>query len=399
MTGRYLLLSLELLVQPWKWRRGKSRSQLQSSLKHWFDAECTLFGSGREALLALLRSLDFPKGSEIIIQGFTCVALPNAIHASGYTPVYADIDPTTLNLDPTAVQSAITPRTKAIICQHTFGIVADTKTLRTIADSHGLLFIEDCAHVLPDVTGPKSIGMLADALLLSFGRDKAVSGVAGGAVLTRRADLAEVLGIEEDLARELPLLSIKLLLLYPLLYAICKPLYRIGIGKGLLWLCAKLGVLPPVITVREKDGYQSPLLRKMPNACAALVLAQLKRFHTINNHRRKLTTLYLEASSRHHFQTPSGLSEHFPLQKFPIFVSDADQVRKRLKAKNIYLDDGWTGTVVCPRNANQAHADYVQGSCPNAESIARRILTLPTHPTMTEKQAKMLVAILSTFIS
>lgn len=365
-------------------------------MQEWFGSPAVIFGSGRDALLALLRSLPFETGSEIVIQGFTCVALPNAIHAAGFTPVFADIDPETLNIDIRALEGKITPRTKAVITQHTFGMLDDTKALKELCDRHGLLLIEDCAHILPDVAGPKSIGAYADYMMLSFGRDKAVSGITGGAIVARgNAAVLDALRDEETRARHMPLLCIKRLLWYPLLYFIAKPLYGIGIGKALLWLSAKARLLPPVLTGKEKCGYQSALLRKMPNACAALVTEEFRSFDRINGHRRKLTALYKEAALRHKWDMPTHVNDRFPLQKFPLYAEKADDIRATLKQKNIYLEDGWTGAAVCPRNVHLEAAGYVPGSCPNAERVARTVLTLPTHPTMTEKQAKKLITVLS----
>jgi dTDP-4-amino-4,6-dideoxygalactose transaminase len=136
---------------------------LKRELEKKFDGTTVLFGSGRESLLALLMSLDAKPEDEVILQGYTCVVVPNAIQAAGLVPVYVDIDQDTLNLSMDTVKEAITPKTRAIICQHTFGVPADTKALRTICDDHKIFFIEDCAHVLPDEKGPSEIGRLGNA--------------------------------------------------------------------------------------------------------------------------------------------------------------------------------------------------------------------------------------------
>jgi len=393
VTFPYLLQSIKQLCLFWNWKNGKERAWLRETLEHWFEARCSLFSSGREALLALLRNLSIEQGSEIIVQGFTCIALPNAIHAAGFTPVFTEIDPDTLNIDPVALEGKITPRTKAIIVQHTFGIVAGMQKLREIADRHGILLIEDCAHVLPDTTGPARIGKHGDFLMLSFGRDKAASGVSGGAIISKDSDIADALQREEDSATELSWCAIKRLLLYPCIYATTKPLYGIGIGKGLLMLASRFKALAPVITKKEKTGYQSTQLHRMPSALCALVRWEFKHFQKINDHRRMLSKKYKASASNWKF--PAGIDDHLPMQKFPLIVQDADGIRRKLKRKNIYLDDGWTGASVCPRNVDQEAAGYISGSCPKAERLSQQILVLPTHPTMTKKQADRLIKILS----
>lgn len=384
--------SWKIALLPWKWQKGSDRDALRERLSRGFSADCFLFGSGREGLLALFRALSLPKDSEVVIQGYTCVALPNAIHAAGLKPVYADCDADSLNLGVASVRKALSPRTKIVICQHTFGIPSDGLELRALCDERRLILLEDCAHVLPDVTGPKSVGAFGDFLMLSFGRDKAASGVSGGAILSRKREISARLLQTEEEAPECGMGTIARLLFYIHAYFKADLVYGSGIGKGILWLSGKLRLLVPVLTREEKHGHQSPLVRRMPNACATLALRELKKMHSVNNHRRVLTKFYLEAAQEHGWKFPASVTADLPLQKFPVFTEDADQIRTDLKKKNIHLDDGWTGAAVCPRSVDQAAAGYGAGTCPVAEKVARTILSLPTHPTMTEKQAMRLIA-------
>lgn len=398
MSVRYALKALWYLIRPWTWVHGREREEFRRTLAQWFDARCDLFFSGRQALLTLLKAWDAKQGSEVIIQGYTCVALPNAIHAAGYTPVFVDCDPDTLNIDLQALTGKISPRTKAIICQHTLGIPADTEALHNVAKKHDLLLIEDCAHVLPDVTGPKSIGTYADALMLSFGRDKAISGITGGALITKNPALRDAIDAQTEAQCNPPRTKVALLLLYAPLYLIARPLYGILVGKLLLFVAKKLGLLLPVLSENEKNGFQDSASYSMPNACAGLALMQLRKLHTLNNHRRVLTKLYLGAAKQHNWKIPKDIHADLPLQKFALYTENGDTVRKRLKKRHIYLEDGWTGAAVCPRSVDQEHAGYSAGSCPHAEKVDREILTLPTHPTMTKLQAEKLVKVLKALL-
>ncbi len=387
--------ALSLLFQPWRWNGRKDVDALRTALEAALGMRAACFATGREALCALLQALPLAQDDEVIVQGYTCIVVPNAVHAAGGTCVYVDIDPATLALDPDAVARSITPRTRAVICQHTFGIPADTERLRAVCDAHKLLLIEDCAHVFPDARGPAAIGRHADAVMFSFGRDKALSGVTGGAILTRDAALAERLRRREEAATHLPLLTVKRLLLYPLLYSLARPLYGIGVGKALLAAARSLRLLVPIVTRSEKDGSMPPTQHALPGACAALALAQLRRLDTINDHRRARTRQYLQACKDADWKPLDGVTPDLPLQKFPLFVRDADAVRRALKAQNIHLQDGWTGCVVCPEDANAAAAGYAPGSDLCAEQACTRILCLPTHPGTSEAQALTLLRRLS----
>jgi len=387
----FVLRTMALLLQPWKWKNGSEREALRAALAQHFHAECALFASGREGLLALLQSIGGQPGGEIIVQAFTCQVLPNAIGAAGMTPVYAEIEPATLNLDPADVERKLSPKTKAILCQHTFGIPADTHRLRALCDRYGLLLIEDCAHIIPDAAGPVSIGRDGDVILLSFGRDKAISGITGGAILSRKPDLSIKLRAKEGSASNFSLIRIKRLLLYPLVYSIARPLYGMGIGKVILVLARRIGALVPILTKAEKQGTMEPTVHRMPNACCALALAEFKHLKEVNDHRRSLSKLYLEECANRKLQILKSIHGDLPLQKFPLFVRGAEEIRRTLKKRNIHLHDGWTGCVICPPGSPLEEAHYVPGSDPKAESCAQMILSLPTHPTMTEKQAYLLL--------
>lgn len=395
VTRRYALATDALLLRPWNWKKTEHREALTRGIGEYFGGSAHLFASGREGLLALLRSLRFEHGAEIIIQGYTCVALPNAIHAAGYTPVYVDIAKETLNMDPAALAGRLSNRTRAVICQHTFGLPADTAALRALCDARKLVFIEDCAHVLPDAKGPAEIAARAHHLMLSFGRDKALSGIAGGAIVSRDAAVSAALSEEEEQATELSAGSVARLLAYPPLYHKANMVYGLfGAGKALLKSAQCTGVLPPVITLQEKRGRMPASIRRMPEPCAALALAGWHDLLNINDRRRALTAAYLEAARSRGWAVPGSVHAGLPLQKFPLFTARAEDVRRELKGRNIHLDDGWTGAVVCPRSVEQEATNYIAGSCPHAEHVARCILTLPTHPTMRDAQLQALLAAL-----
>jgi dTDP-4-amino-4,6-dideoxygalactose transaminase len=390
VDSRTLTATLSLLLQPWKWKEGRDRDELRTALAEQFHADVSLFASGREGLLALLRALQLKNGDEVIVQAYTCIAVPNAITAAGCSPVYADVERETLNLNCEDTEHRITPRTRAIICQHTFGIPADTARLREICDRHNLFLIEDCAHVIPDASGSAPIGVHGDFLLLSFGRDKAIFGITGGAILSRKPEISARLKGEESRATPLGLVRVKQLLLYPLVYSFARPFYGTGLGKGFLAFAKWVGALVPILSQEEKEGRMAPVLHKLPNACAALALQSFQRLKELNDHRRALTALYLKEGQKRGWLLLTGVTAGLPLQKFPIFVKGADETRGELRNHNIHLDDGWTGCVICPPGSNLASADYKPGSDPEAEAACEKILSLPTHPTMTERQAQYL---------
>lgn len=389
-------LSLKLFLHSRRWRASVSQENLRTELNRRCKGETFLFSCGREALAAFLKALPHKNDDEVIVQGYTCVVVPNAVTAAGFVPVYADIEKETLNLDPKDVERRITDRTRAVICQHTFGIPAPVEALREICNRRGILLIEDCAHVLPDAKGPEDVTNTGDAILMSFGRDKAVSGITGGVVVVRSQDsrLLDALRSIEGQAMDLPRSTVRRLLLYPMLYAVSRPLYDLGIGRALLILARSFHLLIPIVTKEEKHGRQETSFHKLPEPCAELVLEQMKKISQINDHRRMLVKRYLEASAEHGWKVLHGIRSDLPLQKFPMFVKNASGIRAQLKRENIHLNDGWTGCIVCPRGVDIDELQYTSGSDPHAEEVCEEILSLPTHPGTTMEDADRLIAAL-----
>ena len=156
--------------------------------------------NGTDALTLALMSLNLPAGAEIIIPAFTYVATLEAAALLGLRPVLADVCPDTFNLDPAAVEAALTPRTGAIIAVHLFGQCADLDALRTISAQHGVALIEDNAQAIGATfrfqNGETAFaGAVGDVGTTSFFPSKNLGGLGdGGALLTADASRAALLG-------------------------------------------------------------------------------------------------------------------------------------------------------------------------------------------------------------
>jgi perosamine synthetase len=145
--------------------------------------------SGTAGLHLALVTLGIGEGDEVIIPSFAFVAVANAVLQVGATPVFAEIDPVTLNLDPAAVQQAITPRTRALLVVHTFGVPAQMDALQAVASRHGLAMIEDACEAIGAQFGDPGdlhrAGSFGDLAVFGFYPNKQLTTGEGGAVLAR----------------------------------------------------------------------------------------------------------------------------------------------------------------------------------------------------------------------
>jgi dTDP-4-amino-4,6-dideoxygalactose transaminase len=145
---------------------------------------------GRMALYFILRALEFPPGSEIIVPAFTFWVVPEIARAAGLTVVFADVDPTTFTLSPAAVEKAITPRTRAVLPTHLYGLACDMDPILEIARRHDLKVIEDCAHSLGATYKGAMVGTQGDGSFFSFQAFKPLNTYGGGLSWVRDPDIA-----------------------------------------------------------------------------------------------------------------------------------------------------------------------------------------------------------------
>ncbi len=152
---------------------------------------CVAMCNGTIALEIAIRALGLE--GEVIVPSWTFVATAHALYWQGITPVFADIDPQTHNLDPDAVRRMITPRTTGIIGVHLWGRAAPVDELQTIADEHGLKLMFDAAHAFGSTYKGQTIGRFGACEVLSFHATKAFNTMEGGAVVTNDDELAEAM--------------------------------------------------------------------------------------------------------------------------------------------------------------------------------------------------------------
>jgi dTDP-4-amino-4,6-dideoxygalactose transaminase len=139
--------------------------------------------------LALL-ALGVGPGDEVITTPMTFAATSNCIIYTGATPVFVDVDPVTGLIDPAAVERAMTPRTKVIVPVHLYGLMADMRRLRAVADRGGAAIVEDCAHAIESERDGVRPGQLSEAACFSFYATKNITSGEGGAVVTNDQQLA-----------------------------------------------------------------------------------------------------------------------------------------------------------------------------------------------------------------
>ena len=182
----------EIFDRGWLTNNGTLVQELEQRIADYHGVKhCVAMCNGTVALEIAIRALGLE--GEVIIPSYTFIATAHALHWQAITPVFADIDPTTHNLDPEAVRRMITPRTTGIIGVHLWGRIAPVEALQTIADEHNLKLMFDAAHAFGCSFKGTMVGNFGACEVLSFHATKFFNTFEGGAVLTNDDELAEAM--------------------------------------------------------------------------------------------------------------------------------------------------------------------------------------------------------------
>ena len=168
----------------WLTNNGKYHQEFEKALADYLGVPyISIFSNGTLALITALQC--FKITGEVITTPYSFVASSHALHWNGIEPVFADIDPVSLNLDPNKIEAAITSKTTAIMPVHVYGNPCDVKAIQNIADTYGLKVIYDAAHAFSvDVNGD-SVLNYGDISILSFHATKVFNTIEGGAIICR----------------------------------------------------------------------------------------------------------------------------------------------------------------------------------------------------------------------
>ena len=172
--------------------QGEKVEQFEASFAEYCGAKHGVaVNNGTAALHMALAALDIKEGDEVITTPLSCVATTNPIVYQNAKPVFVDVDPATLNIDPALIKRKITRRTKAILPVHLFGHPIDLDPVIEIAKKHGLYLIEDAAQAHGAKYKGKKVGSFGNVSCFSFYADKLITTVEGGIALTNDEELAD----------------------------------------------------------------------------------------------------------------------------------------------------------------------------------------------------------------
>lgn len=345
------------------------------------------FYKGRVALYALLKAMGIGAGDEVLLQAYTCLAVPIPVLALGAKPVYVDIDPDSLNINPDNLENKITSQTKAIIVQHTFGVPAEMDKISQIAKKHNLYVIEDCCHSFESIYNGQKIGTIGDGAFYSFEWGKPIIVGTGGMAVVNNSKLIEPVkqlhenAIKPDWSETLKIEIQKIahsILLWPSFFWILRDIFR---------LLGKLGFASETFQPMEIKGEMVHINKRLSQYHEQKLKKKLSQLEKDKVFRKKLSHLYEEKLNKPH-------QSNIVYLRYPFLTENKQEILQLARKQKIELGD-WFVSPVHPLKENELLlAGYEQGSCPVAENVAERVVTLPMHRKITLKNLEKTISFL-----
>jgi dTDP-4-amino-4,6-dideoxygalactose transaminase len=325
---------------------------------------------------------------EVILPAMTYFAIPGMAAAAGARPVFADIHPTAFTLDPAAVEAAITPRTRAVVPTHLFGIPADIEPILALARERGIVVIEDCAQATGARIAGRRVGAFGDAAYYTFGLTKNITTLKGAMVTTDDDRIATKVRARVATCAPTPLGALWREVLtgtamrvatHPLVYPFAvHPAVRLGNALGKDPIHDRFG---------EAEYAETDVMRRYrtggPRAAQAAVgLRQLGRIDDLNGARIR-NGRYLDEHLAH---IPDLLRPSWPTRSEPIFMSYVVQHPRRDRLAAALRRRGVDTTVGYMTDGpnNPLFTDF-PATCPTSARSFRDLLHLPVHPNLSRR--------------
>lgn len=323
-----------------------------------------LLGSGRAALAVALRALQtLSPRREVVVPAYTCFSVPAAIQRAGLTVAPCDVDPSTLDFEPRALERAIGDETLCVVASHLFGIPSDLSRIVPLARDRGAFIVEDAAQALGAEVGGRPLGTLGDVGFFSFDRGKSVTCGSGGMIVTDSDRLAGALhrawgeaatpGLAARMADVVKML-VMAVFVRPRLY---------WIPAAIPWLRLGQTVFDPTFPITRMSG-----------AKAAMLAGWRGRLEEQAAARSRAAAYYRRHCRLWNFRPVAG-----PQIRLPALAANRDERDRILRAGR---RRGLGIAAMYPTGIDEIEAvrsGRSTGTCPGARIVADRLITLPTH--------------------
>jgi perosamine synthetase len=312
--------------------------------KHVSDLECVAVNSGTSALLLALIALGIGESDEVIVPSFTFAATANAVVLAGGTPVFADIDQTTFNIDIDSVRNQITSKTRAIIAVHLYGLPANMVALSQLCKEKDLFLIEDAAQAhLASIDGV-NVGTFGDVSAFSFYPTKNMTTGEGGMVVAK----------DPEVARRVRLLR----------------------NQGM-----------EIKYQNEIAGFNM----RMTDISAAIGIVQLGKLERLTDKRRSNAKFYID-------NLPEDVTPKSPGGFFHVYHQFTLRVKSRNSLIEFLKKSDIDSAVYYPTLVHSLPAYKLKIDLPNSKTISEEVISIPVHPDLSNRDLRKVASVTNEFL-
>jgi len=367
-------LAKRLLKEQGNWFDSKIVQEYENAFSKWNETKHSFaFMGGRIALSACIYALDLQEGDEVILPGYTCIVVSNAFNFAGIKIIYSDIELDTYGLDVSLIEEKITPKTRAILLHHLYGLVCrDYEAIVQVAKKHGLKVIEDCAQSTGAMFKDRKVGNLGDVAIYSTEQSKVFTTIQGGIASTNDDGLA--LRLKEYYERAD----------YPGEELVSNQLYSVIINYYSFkdpqrwwkrdFIRSKYGDKVIITTTEEENKGIKPghYGCKMPAAVALIGLNQLKKVDHYNQQRRETAKKWSRWCQAHQYKEPVVIKDSTPVfLRYPVLVEPERKKDISWALRDLRISLGvWFLSNLHP-------SEFKVEGCPNADKAVKQCVNFP----------------------
>ena len=327
--------------------QGPEVKAFEAEFSHHVEGRhCIAVNSGTSALHLGFIAAGIKAGDEVIVPSFSFAATANSVALAGGTPIFADIDPKTFNMDPAHVESLITPRTKAIMPVHLYGHIAAMDRFEEICKKHNLILIEDSAQAHLATLNGRPTGAWGSVASFSFYPTKNMTAGEGGMITTDSADIARMLRLLRNQGQEV--------------------IYQnevVGFNNRMTDIHAAIGRVQ---------------LRKLPEWTAT----RQKNAAYLSEHLKGVVTPYVAPGSTHAFH------------QYTIRIEGNDAA-KRDRFMSLIRERGIGCGVYYPTPIHRLPSFRLELDLPETEKVIKECVSIPVHPSLSKSDLEKIVTVVN----
>lgn len=348
------------------------------------EGNAVSFATGRMVFFSLMRALSIKAGDEVVLQGATCSVMVNAVLRIGATPVYADIDRNTFGSSAEKISKVLTPHTRLIVAQHSFGLPCEISPIVNLAKQNNIFLLEDCALTVGSSINGIICGNLGDAALFSTDHSKPINTISGGLLYTRDSSLHEILKKTQAQSGSFSIKKQRALWYQLILERrYCNP-KRYGQMRVIQFLYSKFLRLSKNSFANEDYGstpsISYPYPSRMPVFLAAVGIIEISRWQVMSHERKKTLKRLVKIIEKKcdvllpkAYRDPSR--EIIPL-RLAWSSKEGSIIRKNL-SHVLETEGTWFMEPVIASKEPLENFGYTIGCCPVSEELGSNMVNIP----------------------